>query len=153
MVHLSPQPETRRNRWVTAQMSLAPRIGISVSMSVKVASQTSLFAWYFQRQSFTTFLHRRVCFKTKCSQRLHCSAGSGDILFFSFFNLFILLLAALGLCCCTGFFFHLVVKGGSCCSLTASHCGAFYCCKAQALGRVSFRSCRPWALECRVQQL
>lgn len=103
----------------------------------------------FSCQSFTTFLHRRVCFKKQMASVLHCSAGSGDILFFFFFNLFILLLAALGLCCCTGFSLHLVVKGGSCCSLTASHCGAFYCCKAQALGARELQELPSWALECR----
>ena len=97
----------------------------------------------FSCQSFTTFLHKRVCFKNKNGQHLHCSAGSGDILFFSFFKIFFYFWPHWVFVAAQVFLFHLVVKEVSCCSLTASHCSAFYCCRAQALGHMGFRSCSP----------
>ena len=38
----------------------------------------------------------------------------------------------------------------SSCSVQASHCGGFSCCRAQALGHSGFCSCGTWAIECRL---
>ena len=54
---------------------------------------------------------------------------------FFFFKTY-LFLAALGLHCCVGFCFSLVAGSGGCssCSVWASHCSSFSCCRAQPLG-------------------
>ena len=51
-------------------------------------------------------------------------------------------LAVLGLHYCAGS--SLVVGAILHCSVWASHCSDFSCCKAQALGRLGFSSCRTW---------
>lgn len=74
-----------------------------VIKSVKVASQTSLFAWYFQLSEFHNIPTQESLFQKQKwpASPLLCRQWRHSFLFF--FNLFILLLAALSLCFCTGF--------------------------------------------------
>ena len=66
------------------------------------------------------------------------------------FYLFIYLLALLGLSC-AGFFSSCSEQGLlSSCSVMASHCGGFSCCRAWALGHVGFSSYGSWTLEHRL---
>ena len=37
----------------------------------------------------------------------------------------------------------------SSCSVQASHCGGFSCCRVQVLGHTGFSSCGSWAIDCR----
>ena len=67
------------------------------------------------------------------------------LLSFIFEKSFYLFLAVLGLCCCTGF--SVVAASVSSCSVQASHCTGFSCCRAWAPGSLGFRSCGMWAQE------
>ena len=74
-----------------------------VIKSVKVASQTNLFAWYFQLSEFHNIPTQESVSKPKMASISIALQAVETV--FSYFkcNLFILLLAVLGLCCCTGF--------------------------------------------------
>ena len=105
-VHLLRQLHSQRPGETMGNSGNEPRLDWDqcVTKSVKVASQTNLFAWYFQLSEFHNIPTQDSLFQKQKGQHLHCSAGSGDFFSFLFkFNLFILLLAALGLCCCAGF--------------------------------------------------
>ena len=147
-VHLLRQLHSQRPGETMGNSGNEPRLDWDqcVTKSVKVASQTNLFAWYFQLSEFHNIPTQDSLFQKQKGQHLHCSAGSGDFFSFLFFlNLTYLFYFWLHwvFVAAQVFLFHLVVKEGSCCSLTASHCGAFYCCRAQALGHMGFRSCSP----------
>ena len=154
-VHLLRQLHSQRPGETMGNSGNEPRLDWDqcVTKSVKVASQTNLFAWYFQLSEFHNIPTQDSLFQKQKGQHLHCSAGSGDFFSFLFFlNLTYLFYFWLHwvFVAAQVFLFHLVVKEGSCCSLTASHCGAFYCCRAQALGHMGFSSFGTQAQQSRV---
>ena len=55
-----------------------------------------------------------------------------------------LFLAVLGLHCCVDFSLVAVRRGYSSCRAQASRYDSFFCCRAQALGRVGFSSWGTW---------
>ena len=106
-----------------------------VIKSVKVASQTNLFAWYFQLSEFHNIPAQESLFQNQkwpaspllCRQWRQSFLILNVTYLFYFWPCWVFIAAQV-------FLLHLVVKGGSCCSLMASHCGGFYRCRAQSPG-------------------
>ena len=74
-----------------------------VIKSVKVASQTNLFAWYFQLSEFHNIPTQESLFQKQKWPASPLLCGQWRHSFLFFFKNFFLLLATLGLCFCTGF--------------------------------------------------
>ena len=75
-------------------------------------------------------------------------ALDGGKMYLPFFFFFLIFLAVLGLHCCTQVFSSHCEWGLlPSCSVQASHCRGFSCCRAQAQGWAGFSSCESWAPE------